>query len=126
MWGPLVSGTSSRGIAVNPMQGRIEVAEHVAERQRQCRPPANQHVIVAGAKLIVGTQPNRFAQAPLHPVAFDRIADLPRHSEAEPGRKGRRRRLTHVGAAALAGLQHETLGRRPRTKSGCPKVRPAF
>ena len=85
MWGPLVSGTSSRGIgrnlvtdlAVNPAQGRIEVVEHVAERQRQCRPPANQHVIVAGAKLIVGTQPNRLAQAPLHPVAFDRIADLP-------------------------------------------------
>jgi hypothetical protein len=89
MWGPLVSGTSSCGIgwnlvtdlitdlAVNPTQGRIEVVEHVDERQRQCRPPANQHVIVAGAKLIVGTQPNRLAQAPLHPVAFDRITDLP-------------------------------------------------
>jgi hypothetical protein len=85
MWGPLISATSSRGIgrnlvtdlAMNPVQGRIEVVEHVAERQRQRRPPANQHVIVAGAKLIVGTEPNRFSQAPLHPVAFDRIADLP-------------------------------------------------
>jgi hypothetical protein len=85
MWGPLVSGTSSRGIgrnlvtnlAVNPAQGRIKVVEHVAEGQRQRRPPANQHVIVAGAKLIVGTQPDRLAQPPLHPVAFDRIADLP-------------------------------------------------
>jgi hypothetical protein len=124
MWGPLVSGTSSRGIPVNPMQGRIEVAEHVAERQRQCRPPANQHVIVAGAKLIVGAQPNRLAQAALHPVAFDRIADLPRHREAEPGCK--RKRLTFADVAALACLQDEGLGRRPRAKSCCPKVRPAF
>ena len=77
MWGPLVSATSSRGITVNPAQGRIEVVEHVAKRQRQCRPAANQHVIVAGAKLIAGTEADRLTQAPLHPVAFDRIADLP-------------------------------------------------
>ena len=69
-------------------QRPVEVPHHVAEGQSERRPPANQHVIVAGAKLNAGGEPHHLAQPALDAVALDRIADLPRHREADPRRTG--------------------------------------
>ncbi len=55
------------------------------------------------------------AQAPPHPVALDRAADLLRHREAEPRR---------CRVAALARLQHEGAGRGPLALGGREEVRP--
>jgi hypothetical protein len=54
----------------------FEVPHHVAEWPLQRRPPANQHVIMAGAKGSCRRKPHHLSQAPPHAIAYDRIADL--------------------------------------------------
>ena len=59
---------------------------HLAERAASGL-PADQHIVVAGRDRSAGgrRQPNDLPQAPPHAVAFHRIADLPRHREADAG-----------------------------------------
>lgn len=102
---------------MDPAERVGKIPRHVGKRQLQCRRPSNQHVIMTGAKLTGIREPHDLAQPPPHPVALDRIADLPRYRETQP-----RRALV----AAAARLQHKRLGGRPCTLGGCPKVRPAF
>jgi hypothetical protein len=102
---------------VHAAERRIEVPHDVGERQLERRPAANQHVIVAGAKRATLGKPHDLAQAPPHAIALDRIADLPGYCETNPHR---------ALVAAQACLQDESLGRRPYTLGGSPKVRPAF
>jgi len=62
---------------MNPAQRGFEFSLHLGKRQRQRRAPADQHVIVAVAHLAAGRKPNDFAQPAPHPIALDRITDLP-------------------------------------------------
>jgi|GEM_PF-3539870 len=110
---------------MNSAQRRIELPDHIAERDGERRSAANQHVIMAGAKRGRRRKPNHFPQAPPHAVALHGIADLTRHGEADPDRSA----LLVAGLAvfgALPRLQDEGCGRRPGAFRGRPKVRPAF
>jgi hypothetical protein len=111
MWGPLPAATScSCRLAVgplgvvNPAQRRIEVLPHLAERRGKRRPPPNQHIIMTAVHAAAFGQPHDLTQPAPHPVALHRIADLPRHREADPRRTvlGAAARLHHEGAAGRA------------------------
>ena len=106
---------------MNAAQRRSEVPHQVAEWQCERRPPANQHVIVAGAKRRVRCKPYGLAQAAPHAVAHDRIADLLRHRKTDADSIP-----VAAGLVAFARLQDERLAGRPRARGGCPKIRSAF
>ncbi len=111
MWGLPGAATSSHRIRpvnwlgpVNSPERRIEFPLHVFKRRAERRPPPDQHVIMAGAQRARRREPHDLPQPPAHAVAFDRIADLPRHREA------------HARRAVLVpppGLHQERLAGRP-------------
>jgi hypothetical protein len=123
MWGPLAAATSSLtpraagpfGV-VNPAQRRIEILPHLAERRCERRPPANQHIIMTAVHAAARRQPHDLAQPAPHPVALHRIADLPRHREADP-------RRTVLGATAR--LHHESAVGRPQPLCRGKEIRAA-
>ena len=126
-WDRLAAATSSltRSLAlraagpfgvVNPAQRRIEILPHLAERRCERRPPANQHIIMTAVHAAARRQPHHLAQPAPHPVALHRIADLPRHREADP-------RRTVLGA--LARLHHESAIGRPQPLCRGKKIRAA-
>ncbi len=92
---------------IKPAERRIEFLHHLAERGGERSPPADQHIVVAGtqsARPGGRRQPNDLPQAPPHAVAFHRIADLPRHREADADRPflGAPPRLQHEPATGSA------------------------
>jgi hypothetical protein len=100
---------------VDANKGFIELLHHLAERSRQCGPPADQHVIVAGAQMrpCAGRrEPDDFAQPAADPIPLHGVADLPRHCEADPDGAifATLPRLKHKGAARGACA----LGRGPK------------
>jgi hypothetical protein len=68
---------------VNSRQRRIEFLRHLIERDRQRSPPADEHVIVAGAQLGGRRHAHHLTQPPAHPITLNRIADLARHCKAD-------------------------------------------
>lgn len=94
-----------------------EFSDHVPERQLQCRPATNQNVIVAAAQRIGVRESYQFAQPPPDAVALYRIADLPRHREADPH---------GIFIGTPPGLQYESLARRPHSSGGSAKIRSAL
>ena len=80
---------------MNPAKRRIEFLPHLPERRRERRAPSDQHVIVAAMHAAALRKPHHLAQPAPYPVALHRIADLPRHREADAHR-------TVLGAAAWA------------------------
>src|SRR5271167_133877 len=102
---------------MNPAQRRGEFPHQVDERGIERRPPANQHIIVAGTKRSLRRKTNHLTQAAPQPIALDGIADLARYGEADP-----------AGALVAAGarLEDKVARRRPRAFGGSLKVRPAF
>ena len=110
---------------MHPLQRHAELPLYVGKRQGQRRAPANQYVIVAIPHAFVGlnvagknftSKPDDFAQPPSHPVTLHRIANLPRHCEADAN--------TAV-VIAQACLQHKTAGRCPQAARSGAKVGPA-
>ena len=88
-------------------KGLIELLHHLAERNRQRRAPADQHIIVAGAQMRSSAgrrEPHDFAQPAADAVSFYGVADLPRHGEADPDSAifAALPRLKHKGAARSA------------------------
>src|ERR1700690_3184487 len=101
---------------MNSTERRIEFLFHRAKRQRQRRPPSDQHIIVAVAHFTAGREPDNFPQPAPHPVALDGIADLARYRETD----------ADAGfVAAPTRLQRECAGRRPRAMGSGAKVGPA-
>jgi hypothetical protein len=98
-------------------QRRIEVPDHVAERDFQGGAAPDQNIIVVSAKRRLRRQPHDFAQPAAHAVTLDRITHLLGDREADPRR---------IFAAARSRLQDERTGMGPRALSGSPKIRPAF
>jgi hypothetical protein len=89
----VAAGTTSSLIAclgvagVNAHKGLIEFLHHLVERSRQRRPPADQHIVVAGAQMRSpggGRKPDDFAQPAADAVSLYRVANLPRHGKADP------------------------------------------
>jgi hypothetical protein len=128
MWGPFPAATSSfvrlarlfahllaRGPlgVVKPAQRRIQFPPHLIERRGQRGAPPNQHIIMTAVHAAACGQPHDLAQPAPYPVALHRIADLPRHREADP-------RRTVLGAAA--GLHHEGAAGRPQPLRRSEKV----
>jgi hypothetical protein len=110
---------------MDPVQRRAELPLQVGKRQRQRRAPANQYVIVAIPHAFVGlniagknfaSKPDDFAQPPPHPVTLHRIANLPRHCEAD---------ANAAIVAARARLQYKSAGRCPQAARSGAKVGPA-
>jgi hypothetical protein len=91
---------------------------HFHESCHQSRTPPNQDIIMTATQGAPGGgKPHRLAQAPANPVALDRAADLPRHSE------------TDAHGAIISSrtrLQDERAVRRSHTAGGRPKIAPAF
>jgi hypothetical protein len=102
---------------MNPSKRRIEVPHHLAERCFERRPPANQHIIVAGMKICRRREPYEFPQAPPHAVTHHGIAHLPRHREAHSD-------ATCVSAPPC--LHDEGAAGRPHRGGRSAKVRPAL
>ncbi len=102
---------------MNPGERRIEFQHHLAEWRFQCRPPPNQHVIMAAMELAGSRDPDDLTQSAPHTISHHGVADLPRHRESNPHRPV-------IGAPA--GLQHECLAGRFDAGRGSPKVSPAF
>jgi hypothetical protein len=102
---------------MNPSKRRIEVPHHLAERCFERRPPANQHIIVAGMQICRRREPYEFPQAPPHAVTHHGIAHLPRHREAHSD-------ATCV--SALPCLHDEGTAGRPHRGGRSAKVRPAL
>ena len=100
---------------MNPAKRRIEFLPHLPERRRECRAPPDQNVIVAVMHAAALRKPHHLAQPAPHPVALHRIADLPRHREADAHR-------AVLGAAAR--LHHEGADGCPQARRGGTKVRP--
>ena len=100
---------------MNPAERRIEFPPHLPERYRQRGAPPDQHIIVAVMHAAASRKPHHLAQPAPHPVALHRIADLPRHREADAHR-------TVLGAAAR--LHHEGADGYPLPGRGGTKVRP--
>jgi hypothetical protein len=86
---------------------------HLRERQRQRGAASDQHIIVAGAHITAGREPDDFAQPAPYPITLDRIADLPRHRESDAD-----------GALVVASacLQYERTCRRPGAARSSAKV----
>jgi hypothetical protein len=89
---------------MNAAQRRIELACDLGERCLKGGPPPNQYVIVAAAEPTAGRKPHDLAQAPPHPVAHHRVANLLRHRETDAHRPI---------LSALARLQEERASGRP-------------
>ena len=100
---------------MNPAERRIEFLPHPPERRRKRRAPPDQHVIVAFMHAAALRKPYDLAQPAPHPVALHRIANLPRHREADAHR---------AVLATAARLHHEGADGRPQARSGGTKVRP--
>jgi len=117
MWGRLRSAAS----AVNATERRGELLDHIAKGRGQSCPPSDQDVIVTGAKCLGRREPHHFAKPPPHPITLDRVADLPRHCEADARRSGE---------PALARLQDERVAGSLRAFGGglrsSSKIRPPF
>ena len=64
-----------------------------------------------------GGKPHRLAQAPANPVALDRAADLPRHSETD---------AHGAMISSRTRLQDECAVCRSHAAGGGPKIAPAF
>ena len=101
---------------MNPAERRIEFPPHLPERHRERGAPPDQHIIVAVMHAAALRKPHHLAQPAPHPVALHRIADLPRHREADTHR-------AVLGAAAR--LHHEGADGYPLPGRGGTKVRPA-
>jgi hypothetical protein len=70
---------------MKPAERRIEFMHHFAEGSGQRRAPPDQDVVEAPPQAIGvgrGRQSYDFPQTTAHPVAFHRVADLPRDGEA--------------------------------------------
>ena len=106
---------------MNTAKRTAEFLHHVAERRFERRAASDQDVIVPDAKCRRRREPDEFAQAAPHPVAFDGIADLLRDGKANPRRSHRRPRpcLENKGA----GVRSRAL---PGSLGDGPKVTPAF
>ena len=110
---------------MNSAYRRIELPGHVGNIGIERCPPADQHIIVAGAKGRRGRKPHHLAQAPPHAVALHGIADLARHSEADPD--GAVCLVVFLAVLSAAPrLQDEGAGGRPRAFRGSQKVRAAL
>ena len=101
-------------------KGFIELLHHLAERSHQSGPPADQHIIVAGAQMRSSAgrrEPHDFAQPTADAVSLHGVADLPRHGEAYPD-----------GAifAALPRLKHKGAARGACALGRGPKIAAAF
>jgi hypothetical protein len=101
---------------VNPSKRRIEFPHHFAEWGRQRGPPADEHVVMAGAQL-AGRSGRRHAhhlpQSPAYPVTLYGIADLARHGEAD---------ADGTFVTARARLQHESAARGSLAARCGPKI----
>jgi len=110
---------------MDAIKRRAKFPRHVAEAGLQRCPSADQHIIVAGAQRRSRGQSDDLAQPPFDAVSFHRIAGLLRHRETDPD--GSRVLIELLaGLVTPARLQNEGASRRPRTRGGSPKVRPAF
>ena len=82
MYGSYGCTTSSLPFAgMDAIERRIEFPRQIAERGRERRGAPDQHVIVAYVQASRVDLPDQFAQAASHPIAHDRVADLPRHGK---------------------------------------------
>ena len=89
-------------------EGLIELPHHLAEGSRQSRPPADQHVIVAGAQMRRHGgrgKPDDFAQPATDAISFHGVAHLSRYGKADADGAiiGALPRLKHKGATGSAG-----------------------
>jgi hypothetical protein len=98
---------------MNSAERRIEFLPHLREWQRQRGAPPDQHIIVAGAHIATGREPYDFTQPAPHPIALDRIADLPRYREPD---------ASGAVVFAPARLQYERAGRCPCAARSGAKV----
>jgi hypothetical protein len=72
---------------VNADKGLIEFQHHLVERSRQRRPPADQHIVMAGTQMRSPggrRKPDDFAQAAADAVSLNRVANLPRYGKPDP------------------------------------------
>ena len=72
---------------MNANEGSIEFLHHLAERSRQRRAPADQHIVMAGAQMrppVVSRQAHDFPQAAADAVSLHGVADLAGHRKADP------------------------------------------
>jgi len=102
---------------MNPPHRIGEVPHHLVERTAERRAASNQHIIMTGLQRPCRGQPHQFAQAPSHPVALHRIADLPRHRKADPW---------NAVLGTASGLDQERGSRCPHRGGGCPKIHSAL
>ena len=87
---------------MNANKGLVEILHHLAERNRQCRTAADQHVIMARTQwLSPGSrrEPDDLAQAAADAVSLHGVADLPRYGDANSN---------SVISPALPRLKHES------------------
>jgi hypothetical protein len=106
---------------MNSAYRRIELPGQLAEIGRQRGVPADQHIIVAGAKRRSGRQPYHIAEPPAHAVAFHCIADLARYRKSDPDWSA-----LSIVFSALPRLHDETAGWRSCALRGSLKVRAAL
>src|SRR5581483_5272618 len=99
------SGLSLRACAaphIQALERPLELVRHPRKRRIECRPPADEDIIMPGAKTRARQEPHHLTQPPPHPIALDRVADLARHREADADRSV---------VPARPRLQHKSRGR---------------
>jgi len=89
---------------MNSDERRIEFPQHLAERGRECGPPADQHIVMAGAQLggaRCGRQSHDLPQSASHAITLYGIAHLSRHGKSDADRPvvAASPRLHHEGSA---------------------------
>ena len=107
---------------MNADQGLTQILHHLAERNRQGGPPADQHIVVARAQcrgLGSRRKPDDFAQTAPHAISHRGVADLPRDGKADPDRRS-------LISGALPCLQHERATRSAQPLGRSSKVAPAL
>ncbi len=71
---------------MDTLQGAFKVLLHPVEGPLKRRAPSDQDIIIAGLHSPGRRKTHRFAEPAADPVAFHRIADLPRDGEPDSGR----------------------------------------
>jgi len=105
------------GLVPDPGKRFAKVRDKLIERPFDAAAAADQHVVRAGHPALGQDRPSKLAEAPLHPVADDGAADLPRDREADPDRR--------IAVAPRPDEQDELRGRSAQAAIRGEIVRPA-
>jgi hypothetical protein len=129
-----------------PLQRAPKIVGDLLERQRERRPPSNQHIVIACRKTSCSRQSDHFPKPALDPVTLDRSSDLSRHGKTytdgtiiaalahlQDKSRGRQlfsgRRGEEIGSPSqpIHGTSHQALSRlRPRARRAAITLRPPF